>query len=174
MLIRTFRSCPLLQMCIEGVHAIETRRPVVPSPPPPAPLLIYRTHTSRPLSSVLPSLSFPVTLVALDGTWQHTKEMYRAAPWLADVPAVHLDASETKGYFCDVRHAPLELVELGAVSTAEAVACVVSGIGRWLSDEAVSRCDEVVGRLLQGVGDMQERATTEEKDRGREGREGGV
>ncbi|OEH76646.1 hypothetical protein cyc_03394 [Cyclospora cayetanensis] len=53
-----------------------------------------RVESSLPLGTGSLPLRLPITLLAIDGTWKEANEMLRAAPWLQQLPAVHLPHSQ--------------------------------------------------------------------------------
>ncbi|XP_026193707.1 uncharacterized protein LOC34620094 [Cyclospora cayetanensis] len=57
-------------------------------------VLLFPTESSLPLGTGSLPLRLPITLLAIDGTWKEANEMLRAAPWLQQLPAVHLPHSQ--------------------------------------------------------------------------------
>jgi DTW domain-containing protein YfiP len=75
--------------------------------------LLYPSPTSVLLDDLDPALR-PETLVVLDGTWPQARTLYRANPWLAELPHVRLAPAEPSRY--RIRKEP----NLMCVSTLEA------------------------------------------------------
>ncbi|CDJ32403.1 uncharacterized protein EMH_0044010 [Eimeria mitis] len=68
----------------EGVAVCDTSRMV----------LLFPTESSLALGVGSLPVRLPVTLLAIDGTWKEAKEMFSAAPWLQELPAVHLPVQQ--------------------------------------------------------------------------------
>jgi hypothetical protein len=60
-----------------------------PLPLPPGAALLYPSAGARRLDLV-PAGERPKALVVLDATWPHARAIYRATPWLHEVPHVAL------------------------------------------------------------------------------------
>lgn len=60
-------------------------------------VLLFPTESSFPLGEGTLPFRLPLTLLAIDGTWKEAKEMFKATPWLQQLPAVHLPLLKTEG-----------------------------------------------------------------------------
>src|SRR5690606_3295960 len=59
--------------------------------------LLYPGEGSRDLAELAPE-ERPQHLVILDGTWNHAKRLWRANPWLEDLPHVRINPAEPSRY----------------------------------------------------------------------------
>ncbi|CDJ69507.1 LOW QUALITY PROTEIN: hypothetical protein, conserved [Eimeria necatrix] len=59
-------------------------------------VLLFPTESSFPLGEGSMPFRLPLTLLAIDGTWKEAKEMFKATPWLQQLPAVHLPLLKTE------------------------------------------------------------------------------
>lgn len=64
----------------------------------PADAAVLYPHPDSPLLDALPPGERPSTLIAIDGTWAHSKRLYRENPWLQAYRHVRLDPSAPSRY----------------------------------------------------------------------------
>ncbi|MEZ4270684.1 MAG: tRNA-uridine aminocarboxypropyltransferase [Myxococcota bacterium] len=85
---------------------------------PPNTALLYPKAGARDLAD-LAKQERPDHLLVLDGTWHHAKTLYRANPWMADLPHVKVSSPTPSRY--RIRREP----SVGCLSTLEAIVCAL-------------------------------------------------
>lgn len=83
--------------------------------PVPDDTVVLYPHPSAVDVATLPPSELPSTLLALDGTWAHSKRLYKDNPWLARLRHVRINPSEPSRY--RIRKEP----RADYVSTLEAI-----------------------------------------------------
>ena len=98
-----------------------------------------------------PSQSMTIkTLIFIDGTWEHAKEIFNASTELHALPRLKLDIPvDYRGAFVIRKPVGLQNSEFAPVSTAEAVALAVDQLSR------SSSCLTATRRVLKAYSDQQ-------------------